>query len=38
MTQDSFVLIILNPLTPGVHEKVIHNKTYMQLKAAGFFK
>ena len=26
------------PLTPGVHKKVVHIKTNLQLSAAGLFK
>ena len=29
---------LFNPLIPGIHQKVIHNETNLQLKAAGFVK
>ena len=28
---------LINPLTPAVHEKVMHTSTNLQLKAVGLF-
>ena len=32
------VIFVINPLTPGVHGKIIHTHTNLQLSAADLFK